>query len=155
MNYDSLQYAITVYRPYADALVRGDKQYETRPFQPRKLKIGDLLAIHAGKKIIPITDLNYAMSSLDYYPLDLGRYGAIIGIVQLMEVVPTIDRRLDFGADMTEIYRGNWTDGRYAWRVKPVAHFYNGVHVAGKQSLWKLDDVTRAAVIRACKEDAA
>lgn len=41
------------WRPWSDAIVRGPKRVENRPWTPPGFFLGETIAIHAGKKYAP------------------------------------------------------------------------------------------------------
>lgn len=42
--------ALTLWRPWSDAIVHGPKRVENRPWTPPDSMIGELIAIHSGKR---------------------------------------------------------------------------------------------------------
>jgi ASCH domain len=44
-------YALTIWQPWADAIARGSKRVENRPWSAPPVAIGQIIAIHAGQKL--------------------------------------------------------------------------------------------------------
>lgn len=132
--------AITLHQPWASLIVAGEKQYETRGWQPRGLQVGDLLAIHAGKKWDAATQQSwYALQQR--YPAacavvgaDLPR-GAIVGIVRFMGVKQMTVSFLQAQSPQ-ELAVGNWKPGRYAWQLEVVEKFAVPIPARGAQGIW-------------------
>lgn len=146
--------ALTLYQPYAYAVVAGLKKYETRP---RKTNIRGRVAIHAGKRgfyaggplaveqkaaaITVITRMEYEqkgerpIEELPYFPK-----GAVIGTVEIVdckpieEVLPTLTEE--------ERLLGDYSPGRYAWILKNPVIFEKSIPEKGKQGWWNWDTVT-------------
>lgn len=127
--------AITIYQPWATLIILGLKQYETRnyPIQHR-----GQLAIHAGKN----TDYLHLFDTPEFEPwlrawgfckpADLPM-GAILGTVNLLNVYQS-DK---CNPNQYERAWGDWTAGRFVWKLDLVERFAAPVPMAGKQGLWE------------------
>lgn len=139
--------AITLYQPYASLKVTpGAKECETRGWpMPSTVRQGDLVAIHAGA-------LNVA-TSLDRYNVSIAEgltmrdalgfadladlftlpRGAVVGICRFEDCL----RAEDLEPDERELCFGDFSDGRFAWRMPPVYALPEPVLAKGKQGLWE------------------
>ena len=114
--------AISIHQPWADWVVRGIKQFETRPW---KTNIRGVVAIHAAKKKTKFW--------CEGMPL-----GAIIGTVEIVDCVPVemIRRQLS----QEERSRGDFSNGRYAWRLENARILKRPIALRGWQGFWNLSD---------------
>ncbi len=133
--------ALTVYQPYASAIVAGLKLYETRS---RRTSIRGRVAVHAGK-----ASLNRATRTLfakAFWKL-LGAVsgkidlpmGAVVGTVEIVDclpveaVIPTLTER--------ERVLGDYSPGRWAWVLKNPVMFHTPIPARGKQGWWNWEEV--------------
>lgn len=139
--------ALTVNQPYADAIVKGIKKYETRS---RRTNIRGRVAIHAGKKILKSPGLfrrlwellggdtaQYGGSWLHH--LESGvrskRFGAVIGTVEIVDCVP-IEEIVDKLSE-TERLLGDYSPGRFAWVLKNPRKFSTTIPARGQLGFWE------------------
>ena len=127
--------AITIWQPWASLIVHGLKEYETRGWQPspHRLKVGDPIAIHAAKREPERIDelWPYVRTIVDYWselPI-----GGVLGYGYFQGAIKTND------ADVSRQERkmGDWSPGRYAWKITDVHVFTTPVTATGKQGLWE------------------
>ena len=127
--------AITLYQPWATWVADGQKRYETRSWStPYRGQI----AIHAGKS-------REFTGKATAYPL-----GAVVAVAMLEGVIPTetavrYGRRREITED--ELRRGDWTPGRYAWRLTNVTKLTSPVAAKGQRKLWTPDAELRARIV--------
>lgn len=86
--------ALTLWRPWSDAIVHGPKRVENRPWRPYPGTLGTLIAIHAGKKY----DAGVWQKSSDGWKIPDGytpphEAQSPTGIVGVARVVGYLDRR--------------------------------------------------------------
>ena len=116
---------LTLHQPWASAIAQGQKRFETRSWPTR---YRGLVAIHAGKS----TD---HIDSEEDFPL-----GAIVAIAKIGQVYKThkVVWPEDFtpGRRATEKTWGDWTVGRFAWRLDDVLAFSEPIPCRGFQGLW-------------------
>ena len=132
------QGALSLLQPWASLVVMGLKTIETRSW--RTAHRGALL-IHAslGKKgKILATEPPFSKYIPDFDALP---FGAIIGQVQLDDVVPVehlfyTDAKLS-ALTLEEKAFGDYTKGRYAWLLSEPVMFDEPVPVKGGLGLWK------------------
>jgi hypothetical protein len=81
-------YALTILQPWAWAIATGLKSVENRTWRPPDAAIGQLVAIHAGKRQLPeefyalTVDHHINMTITDYRLT----YGAVIAVARLNRV---------------------------------------------------------------------
>lgn len=132
---------ISLKQPWAYLLAIGAKKFETRPWQPRQYRSGELF-IHASEKI-DFNDLELCREDphfKKYIPKPQSGIlvqGAIIGKVNLVEIVSTESIRDSLSAQ--ERAFGDYRDGRWAWRCEDAALLFLPIKVKGKLSLWDYD----------------
>lgn len=136
--------ALTIWQPWAAALAAGIKVYETRSW-PTKYR--GTLAIHAASKSFHVCwnrftkdaareticrrlELPTDFDSEANFPL--GCVLATAELVDCVEITP------EFAATLSsdELALGDYTPGRYAWKLVNVKKFANPVPVRGWQGLW-------------------
>lgn len=132
--------ALSLWQPWASLIAIGAKQYETRSWST---PYRGLLAIHAAKRwtldearamkhfLLTFPDLRAALSpdGLLRPPL-----GAVLCVCKLVDVLPT-----------EEAYRiithkewqfGNYSEGRFAWKLELTEVFDPPIRARGAQGLW-------------------
>lgn len=164
--------ALTLTQPWASLVAIGEKRYETRSWQT---PYRGPLAIHAAKGVAPIggekafAELceNWEGNGVDgdfgpfgqalfvrgpyALPENLPR-GAVVAIAELVDVLPTdslLMRDLADGRDnhaaVSEHAFGDYSAGRFAWKLENVQRLVNLPPARGHQQIWDwgclLDDV--------------
>ena len=144
--------ALTLWQPWASLIAIGAKRYETRSWPaPKTLKPGDLLAIHAAKKQdgfdvmmgASTAAADRAFWALDdaepdgwegegCYPLPLG---SIVAVCIFDLCFPTADIIGTVSQD--ERLFGDWSDGRWAWRLRVRHRLSPPIPAKGKQGIWQ------------------
>jgi hypothetical protein len=128
--------ALTLHQPYAILIALGEKQYETRSWT---VSYRDKVAIHAGrtwnndtKSWTQMSILKLGIKLPDMMPL-----GALLCICELRAIYHT-EALLP---KLTEKERrlGDYSAGRFAWRLEVIEVFDNPIFVGGKQGLWDLE----------------
>lgn len=131
--------ALTIKQPWAHAIVAGHKRIENRVWRTH---YRGPLAIHAGKAK-DLLDAHYPAAWQQQYgtpwpPLTALRFGAVIGVVELVDVVPLADLPEDIASHV-------FAEGPYCWILanpRPCAP----IRCPGNQQLWTPDDVTLSAL---------
>jgi len=126
-------YAITLWRPWPDAIIHADKRIENWTFKPWRKIIGEPIAIHAGQK--------YDNGGADWM-IEEGLYvpkskaECIAGHVVAVATV---------GEPVTRS-RSPWFAGPYGWPLSNVRALAKPVRCTGHQGIWKLAAHHRKAV---------
>lgn len=130
--------AISLWQPWATLIAIGAKQFETRSWDTN---YRGPLAIHATKRTANpdewATAINKALSDagLGWYGQELP-YGCVVCTVELVDCLPTSEAVKLPRLEGDEWLFGDYTPGRFAWRlanVQPVAN----VPAVGRQGLWE------------------
>ena len=132
--------ALTLYQPWATLIAELLKHFETRTWRPQDARIGERIAIHAGK----VTDAWFRKSplvtrSLGTEPLPSG---AIVALVVLASVhrtprtggMPEALRDAPQGADEMEF--GNYAPNRWIWQLEAIQRLPEPVACPGNRTLW-------------------
>ena len=125
--------AITVYQPYAYAIIAGLKQYETRP---RRTHIRDRVAVHAAKGNPKFVTLAADMALPETMKL---HYGAVLGTIEIVDCVPV--EEIVHTLSEQEKALGDYSPGRFAWVLKNPIAFHAPVPTKGKQGWWNWDEI--------------
>lgn len=131
--------ALTVWQPWASLIAWGEKTIETRSwFTPYR----GPLAIHAGARWTREQQTccwqpGFAQALIRHginAPDELPR-GAIVCIVQLVATfrTDTLRERLD----IPELRFGDYTPGRFAWKLDVIEVLKEPIPASGKQGLWE------------------
>ncbi len=126
---------LTIKPQYAALIVAGHKRYETRTWKPKTLP--DVLAIHAGKAKPAWGSLagQGIAAALGITSVDQLSYGAVLGLVRVVEVLPIGDI---LTPEMeAERQWGYYTPGGYAWKLEVIEKFERPVPATGRLGLWK------------------
>ena len=130
--------AITVWQPWAGALAAGIKENETRSWAT---KYRGQIAIHAamrevfdGLALIPVPTALKIKEALRCEWADMPR-GAIIATGELVDCIKITP---EFVAALSpdELALGDYTLGRYAWKLANVKRLPEPIPTKGKQGLW-------------------
>jgi hypothetical protein len=148
--------AISMWQPWGSLWLSPNKRHETRHWQPKHR--GRLL-VHAAKKFVRDVDVDLACILDDefggHWSMDLPT-GAIIGMVDLIDVIPTERLYVDLYAmandEKTDRCCGNFDPERFAWRRGTYWRFPQPIPYRGHQSLFDVPLDIVAAQIAAAPE---
>lgn len=136
--------ALTIWQPWASMVAVGIKQNETRGY-PTNYR--GVIAIHAGKKSVREVWSTYLDSKtrevicrrlnfsnhtgFEVFPL--GCVLATANLVDCIKITP------EFVATLTpdELALGDYTFGRYAWKLADINQFPDPIPARGQQGLWE------------------
>lgn len=126
---------LTLHQPYATAIALGHKRYETRSWWT---SYRGPLAIHAAKGLPgyarDFAALEHQLGRMPgYLPL-----GAIVAVVRLGQIRPTEEVALEVEA-LERLY-GDYTPGRFAWRLEDVRPLREPYPLRGRQGLSNLSE---------------
>ena len=118
---------LTIHQPYANHIADGEKRYETRSWFT---SYRGPLAIHASKNRV---QAEYSGIARD------GPFGAIVAVGRLVccyETSYLTEWCENEIADEMDI--GDFTPGRYAWKIADVEKLGKPIPCRGYQRLWRL-----------------
>ena len=127
--------ALTLWQPWASLIVLRHKCFETRSWKMDGL-IGERIAIHAAKR--PPEDLDsellVELATLALNPATLP-LGSVVGV----GVVTGFYRAEDIAPNLSppEVVFGDYSPGRWAWRIEDVEALPEPVPARGKQGIWE------------------
>lgn len=121
-------------QPWAQLLADGRKEYETRSWAPSAyvLKPGALLAITASARMQPVDRDCAEAAGYDASTLPLG---CLVAVVRYLGAFRT--EALDVSAE--ENSYGDFTPGRWAWRVELVRKAMVYQRCRGRLGLWEYE----------------
>ena len=127
--------AISLWEPWATLVAMGKKRYETRSWET--FYRGPLL-ICASKKKLPFIEI---VSLLHFFKLTIDdlNYGRALAIVDLVAIFST-----DYVRDTVDFLEqkvGDFSLGRYAWKLENVQRFKKPPWIRGKQGLFDVPDI--------------
>jgi activating signal cointegrator 1 len=126
--------AITLWQPWASLIARHAKLYETRSWSTR---YRGWLAIHAAKrKPEGFTAAAHVLAEVGYTRWSQLPTGAIVAVARLTGVISTDARAFVENLSEQERTFGDYSPGRYAWKLEDVRRLEEPIAVAGKQGLW-------------------
>jgi hypothetical protein len=136
--------AITLWQPWATLIAIEAKRFETRSWST---KHRGLIAIHAAlirHKFGQVDEPGPALLAAAGYPslFDLPS-GAIVAVATIVDsqsvaaVLPVSDQERTFG---------DFSEGRFAWKLGDVVKLAEPVYVRGFQGIWNLPPITEAMV---------
>lgn len=123
---------ITLWQPWASLIAQGMKQYETRSWATSHR---GRLGIHAAKAKNSKAE-KAAIAYFQSQGLSTIPFGSLICIVDLTACIcigeDFISKQSEF-----EIGAGDWSIGRYAWKLENVRVLSEPIPITGKQGLWR------------------
>jgi activating signal cointegrator 1 len=132
--------AISLWQPWASLWLSDNKVHETRHWTTR---YRGMLLVHAARRAIDdCEDEVHAICVKQFelnYRADLPR-GALIGIVRLAIVLPTINDWNDNAAHAADRVCGDWSPGRFAWRRDYFRMLDRPIPWRGSQGLFDVPD---------------
>lgn len=138
--------ALTLWQPWASAIAWGLKRFETRSWKTDYL---GYLAIHAAKRWSPEQQLFAAEPLLKpFVGSEKLPLGAVVCIVELQGCLPTqevlqalyaVDGRGRSTRAVYEELLGDYSFGRWAWKLELVEVFDEPIPARGHQGLWDWD----------------
>lgn len=137
---------ITLWQPWASLVFIGDKKHETRSFAPPAKYMGQRIAIHAAKALPSVVPMGVHLLCERQWGAgerwrEAVHRGVILGTVRLVGCV-----RTDEGepVDSVDQASGDWSPGRFAWRLIEPERLLVPVPARGKQGWWSI----QAAALR-------
>lgn len=133
---------ISLWQPYASLIFAGRKAHETRSFRFTSRLIGQRIGIHATAKFPPLKTISEALHELCMdefgcsYNYTLPQ-GAILGTVQLISCEPT-GTLLAVPIDGDDLAAGDWSHGRFVWKLDAPRALPSPIPAKGKQGWWKV-----------------
>ena len=124
--------ALTLWQPYAQAIVLRLKKYETRSWAT---KHRGLIAIHCSVK--PLSK-QYRQLAEKYGITDKLQYGKVVVICDLKDCIMMTEEFIK-QQNKTEIDFGDWQVGRYAWKLELVEILPEPKQTKGYQGIWNTD----------------
>lgn len=138
--------ALTLWRPWSDAIVHGPKRVENRPWCPPATILGELIAIHAGMKY-GIAE-GWSLPG-DYSPPDEDE--SPTGIVGVARVMGYLDLRkgerrgeiaggrlFRLGTRIYELDTDPWWLGPVGWLLEDVVALPKPLACPGALGLWRV-----------------
>lgn len=133
--------ALSLWQPWASLVAVGAKTIETRHWPPARALLGERIAIHAAKTTSHLDlarfDARFA-GALERYRhtgLPLGAIVATVRLVGVEQITPDLCRVLSGD----ELAFGNYSTGRYAWRLSdPI--LLKPIPTIGRQGFFDVPD---------------
>lgn len=117
--------AISLWQPWAQLIVTGDKKVETRHW---RTNVRGTVAIHAAKRK---PDVYFSHLSGTKIPL-----GAIVGLAEIIDCIPMEKMYGSIYDTPTERSYGDWSPGRFGWILSNVVLFETPIYMNGRQGFW-------------------
>lgn len=144
--------AISMWQPWGSLWLSPNKPHETRHWQTRHR--GRLL-VHAAKKLVKDVDAELTVVLENEFgpnwSTDLP-VGAIIGMVDLIDVSPTEELCASGLVHPEELACGDFSDGRFGWRRGSYWRFPEPIPYRGRQTLFNVPEEVVANQISAARE---
>lgn len=129
--------ALTLWQPWASLIAWGEKQYETRSW---KTDYRGPLAIHAsnnedGWEVVMVNSFyRDALARASVQHFDNLPLGVVLCVVDLVDVEPT--EEIGRWLSASEEAFGDYSTGRYAWKLENVRVLAKPILARGSQGLW-------------------
>lgn len=149
--------ALTLWRPWTDAILNGGKRVENRKRPPPKNAVGETIALHAGKRY----DLGSWSTAGWTPPTDAGCPQGIVGVVRLVGYLdlrepedPRFNSVLLGVQSIVNLDRDPWWSGPCGWLLDRVVAI-DPVECRGAQGLWTVPEPQLSLVLERLKEKRA
>jgi hypothetical protein len=139
--------ALTLWRPWSDAIVLGPKRVENRPWAPPAAMLGKLIAIHAGKRF----DSDGAAAIRVVWPDVPNEARSPGGIVGIARIVGYLDLRKEArvvrvaedafsraAARVSSLDQDPFWMGPVGWLLEDVVALSKPVPHPGALGLWRV-----------------
>lgn len=128
----AIKRALTLWQPWAYAIVRGPKRIENRDWMPPTWLVGQYIAIHAAAKKVKPIECALIEESTGFHiePADL-TFSAVVGVARVSGVITESKDR--------------WFMGKYGWILDDVRPI-EPVPCKGGMKLWNLTRTIGAIV---------
>jgi hypothetical protein len=139
--------ALTLWRPWTDAILYGGKRVENRPWAPWARVVGRLIALHAGLRYdFDGADWMREQALFDPPGFENCTGGAFVGVARVAgfeRFEAPVQMPLDaepLGEVVTppEPIVDPWAFGPWCWRLDDVAPLSEAIPFRGAQGLWKV-----------------
>jgi hypothetical protein len=135
-------FALTLWRPWPNAILHGGKRIENRSWIPGHRFIEELICIHAGLKY----DHEGAHRMIDqklYEPPNPSECpsGVIVGAARIMGFITTPRYK--------QKHDDPWFFGPYGWILDDVIEFSEPIQCRGAQGLWRV----KGDALERCREE--
>lgn len=130
--------ALSLWQPWATLVALGAKQVETRAWPVPPSILGERIAIHASQttKHLDLRHANLFAGALrDVDQLPLGALLCTLVIDDCRRIGISLE-----GLSPTEYVFGDYSVGRYAWRLRDVVALPEPVPCRGRQRFWNVPD---------------
>lgn len=137
--------AISLWQPWAQLIVDRRKIHETRSWPVPPALLGTDVALHASKKWDG--ELATIAKEFGYFadrraqPDETMPVGCIVGVMRLASIV-----RTEHLPDPYDAAYGDFTPGRWAWRLEDVRKFRTPIPCVGHQGFFGLSPAVEQAV---------
>ena len=139
---------LPLWQPWASFVVWGEKRNETRSWQPAKNWTG-ILAILATKTFQKEAKHLCATNPFFRQTIEAGNsdlpFGAIIGSVELFNVVPT-DYIEQFTTPKEKAF-GDYSTGRFAWLLRNPVELKMPIPFKGHQGMWNAPEEIETIIL--------
>jgi activating signal cointegrator 1 len=144
MTHDLPEWAISLWQPYASAaLDQAIKVHETRKWELPARMVGQRVAIHASKKVVspakidPRADRKSNDVLIPKWRVLLP-FGALIGSVVLVDCKCMAGAGGAEPAHELDLIFGDWSPGRFAWRMADPIKFAKPIPYSGLQGFFRI-----------------
>lgn len=134
---------ISLHQPYASLIfVDGPKRkvHETRKFPPPNKLIGQRIGIHAAQRLwkYPTIPLALTKPIQETFGCYVPPSGCLIGTVVIADAYKADETRRA-AADPFDMLAGDWSDGRWLWRLEDPKRLEMPIVMTGRQGWWEID----------------
>jgi hypothetical protein len=131
----SLLYALTLHRPWTDAILYGGKRIENRSWKPHRKVLGKIIGLHAAR-FYDVGGARWMLNNTGFFPpLDEDSpERALVGLARVTGYVTTSD-------DV-------WFGGPIGWTMDDICRLNEPIMVLGMQGLWSVGPLIREKIER-------
>jgi hypothetical protein len=129
--------ALSLYEPWATLIALGEKRFETRSWRTNYR--GPLLI--CASKMSPIVPPQL-IPILNRIGLTVNQWnpGRAVALVDLVDVIQMKEGQILMTETKDELRLGDFSVGRFAWKLEKVRRFKNPFPIRGRQGLFEIPD---------------
>lgn len=136
-------FALTIWQPWAWAIVQGHKKIENRTWRPPRHLMGKWMLIHAGATL-DTPAVETVRRIIRYPALPKLTLRHVVGVVRVHSVYGEVDSLSPSQLEADHPGQSRWYAGPFAWFFDQAIEFPQPIPMRGQQGVFRVADVVAA-----------